>query len=171
MPSWLEADAPWLVSTFAAGCCTCEWTHLGGVPCKGNGVSIPGSRCSSQSNYLVIQSPNTYFFSQLYQNNTSPNIMSLHGQLKRSPSPSQREIIQILISICLWLQVTAFWGKVIPCLSLPWSWLDILKPMEQVVKLATANAFCVQLWGRGMKQKGKLRYIKAHMHNKKRICG
>ena len=79
----------------------------------------------------------------------------------KDPLPLPKEIIQILINICLWLQVMAFWGKVIPCLSLPWSWLDILKPMEQVVKLARANVFCVQLWGRGMKQKGKLRYIKS----------
>lgn len=99
--------------------------------------------------------------------------MLLYGQPKISPFCSQRETIQIPISIHLWLQVTAFWGKAMPSLSLPGLWLDSLKPMEQEAELAAASAPCLNGsgggWG-GVKQKGKLKYVNTHTH-KKRLCG
>lgn len=100
----------------------------------------PGQLLFTTFNLLVTQSPNTYFFSQLDWNNNSPNIMPLNGQPKLSPFHSQRETIQIPISIRLWLQVTAFWGKVLPSLSLPRLWSAILKPVEQGAELAAASA-------------------------------
>lgn len=98
--------------------------------------------------------------------------MPLYGQPKISPFRSQRETIQITISIRLWLQVTAFWGKVMPSLSLPCLWLDSLKPMEQQAELAAASASCLNSsgGGGGMKQKGKLKYVNTHTP-KKRLCG
>ena len=104
----------------------------------------PGQLLFTTFNLLVTQSPNTYFFSQLDWDNNSPNIMPLYGQPKWSPFHSQKETIQILITIHLRLQVTAFWGKVLPSLSLPWLWLDILKPVEQGAELAVANASCIR---------------------------
>lgn len=118
---------PSLVSTFAAGYCICEWTHPVEIPSKGKGVSVLGSPCLPRSTYLVIQSPNTYFFSRLHQNYSFPNVIQQHGQLKISLPPSQRERTQILIGVCLWLPVHSL----------------SLKPMEQTIKLATANTSCI----------------------------